>query len=49
MKRIWIRAAIVLAVVVAYLVGALVLPPAFHKEVHAQQLVLPESNQGERI
>lgn len=49
MKRIWIRAAIVLAVVVAYLVGALVLPPAFHKEVHAQQLVLPDSNQGERI
>lgn len=49
MKRIWIRAAIVLAVVVAYLVGVLVLPPAFHKEVHAQQLVLPEPNQGERI
>lgn len=49
MKRIWIRAAIVLAVVVAYLVGVLVLPPAFHKEVHAQQLVLPESAQGERI
>lgn len=48
MKRIAIRVAIVIAVVVAYFVGTLVLPPAFHKEIHAR-LPLPEAVRGERI
>lgn len=47
MKRILIRAAIVFAILAAYTLGSLLLPPLFHPKAAA--VTLPEGSAGERI
>lgn len=47
MKKIWIRIAIVSAVLLAYILGSLLLPPLFHPKAAA--VSVPDGIAGERI